>query len=132
MTDAVQLGLFGRTSSEPSPATEDEISGLFSTRWQGSGRWTSSGEYWTRSGSESPNADAVCSSSLALILEPQVGSRYYLSARACAGILRRAEKRGKRLPEALRAALLAVASQTSPEPLGGGRVSADGLRTSSE
>ena len=120
MTDAVQLGLFGRTSLEPSPATADEISALFSTRWQGSGRWTSSGEYWTRSSSESPNADAVSLSSLASILEPQVGSKYYLSARACAGILRRAEKRGKNLLPALRAALLAVVSRPSPEPLGGG------------
>ena len=120
MTDAVQLGLFGRTSSEPSPATADEISALFSTRWQGSGRWTSSGEYWTRNSSESPNADDASLSSLASILEPQVKSRYYLSARACAGILRRAAKRGRALPPALEKALTAVSALTSPEPLGGG------------
>jgi hypothetical protein len=37
-----------------------------------------------------------------------VPQRYFLSAKACAGILRRAEKRGKLLPEQLRNALLAV------------------------
>ena len=35
--------------------------------------------------------------------------RYYLSPKACAGILRRAEKRGKALPAALAAALRSVA-----------------------
>ena len=38
--------------------------------------------------------------------------RYCLSAKACAGILRRAAKRGKALPEHLRAALEAVAIPT--------------------
>jgi hypothetical protein len=38
-----------------------------------------------------------------------------LTPRACQGILRRAEKRGKDLPEALKSALLAVASQTPPQ-----------------
>jgi hypothetical protein len=47
-----------------------------------------------------------------------VPRRYCLSAKACAGILRRAEKRGKELPDALKAALMAVASmgQTEPAP----------------
>ena len=34
-----------------------------------------------------------------------VPERYFLSAAACAGILRRAERRGKKLPEHLEAAL---------------------------
>jgi len=38
-----------------------------------------------------------------------VPPRFYLSAKACAGILRRAEKRGKDLPPALLRALEAVA-----------------------
>jgi hypothetical protein len=38
--------------------------------------------------------------------------KYYLSARACAGILRRAEKRGKKLPELLRLALTAQAASS--------------------
>jgi hypothetical protein len=42
----------------------------------------------------------------------EVPQRYFLSATACKGILRRADKRGKELPAALKSALLAVASQT--------------------
>jgi hypothetical protein len=50
-------------------------------------------------------------SSLSDILETgDVPRRYFLSATACLGILRRAEKRGKSLPLFLRAALEAVAS----------------------
>ena len=37
--------------------------------------------------------------------------KYYLSARAAAGILRRAEKRGKKMPEVLRVALCTLARQ---------------------
>jgi hypothetical protein len=48
--------------------------------------------------------------SLSDILETgDVPLRYFLSARACRGILRRAERRGKRLPEHLELALLRVA-----------------------
>jgi hypothetical protein len=72
-------------------------------------------EFWTLNTSEYPSdGDA---SSLSDILETgEVPERYYLSATACRGILRRAEKRGKELPEALKSALLAVASQTPPPP----------------
>jgi DNA (cytosine-5)-methyltransferase 1 len=67
----------------------------------------------------SPNGVDVCSSSLSSILQPQqdVPTRYYLSAKACAGILRRAERRGKNLPERLSRALQAVVtSQTPSQP----------------
>ena len=37
--------------------------------------------------------------------ETTVDPRYYLSARACHGILNRASKRGKELPEILKTAL---------------------------
>jgi len=58
--------------------------------------------------SEWPNDAAVCS--LSSILEGQsIPQRYYLSAKACAGILRRAEKRGKVLPVELQRALQSVA-----------------------
>ena len=43
---------------------------------------------------------------------------YELSAKACAGILRRASKRGKQLPEALMQALEARASPNLPEQSG--------------
>lgn len=42
---------------------------------------------------------------LSRILEDDVPEKYYLSPKACAGILRRAERRGKALPPLLRAAL---------------------------
>ena len=131
MTDAVQLGLFGKTSQERSAAgsQREPISPLFSTPWSNSGRWNSNGEYWMRNSPESPSADAVSLSSLASILEPKVASKYFLSARACAGILRRAEKRGRELPPALKEALEAVASQELPELSGGGRGSAAGPKT---
>src|SRR5690606_11599048 len=57
-----------------------------------------------------PNDAAVCS--LSQVLERgSIPSRYFLSAKRCAGILRRAEKRGKELPQALRLALEAMAGQ---------------------
>jgi hypothetical protein len=39
------------------------------------------------------------------ILQADAPEKYYLSARACEGILRRAERRGKALPPMLREAL---------------------------
>jgi hypothetical protein len=55
--------------------------------------------------SDSPNDAAACS--LSSVLEPPdvIPSRFFLSARACLGILRRAAKRGKELPAALFRAL---------------------------
>jgi hypothetical protein len=58
--------------------------------------------------SEWPNAAAVCS--LSQVLETtSIPQRFFLSSRACAGILRRADKRGKELPPALKTALESVA-----------------------
>jgi hypothetical protein len=64
-------------------------------------------EFWTLSSSEWPSAAVVCSLSdtLETGIVPQ---RFFLSATACQGILRRADKRGKELPEALRLALESV------------------------
>lgn len=47
-------------------------------------------------------------STLSQILEANVPEKYFLSAKACAGILRRAEKRGKELPPMLKEALAEV------------------------
>ena len=56
------------------------------------------------------------SSSLSEILQKsEIPSRFFLSPKACAGILRRAAKRGKALPEALDRALRAVAESTPTE-----------------
>jgi hypothetical protein len=61
------------------------------------------GESLTHNFGECPNV--VAESSLSQILEANVPEKYYLSQMACLGILRRAEKRGKKLPEVLEAAL---------------------------
>ena len=66
------------------------------------------GEFSTLNISESPNDAVECS--LSAILIPNAPARYYLSAKACAGILRRAENRGKKLPERLETVLRSVAS----------------------
>lgn len=52
-------------------------------------------------------------SSLSAILEENADQKYYLSQRACQGILNRAERRGKELPEELKTALLRQASDGS-------------------
>lgn len=65
-------------------------------------------EFWTLNFSEFHNDADVCS--LSAILETgDLPSRYFLSAAACRGILRRAEKRGKTLPLPLLHALQIVA-----------------------
>jgi hypothetical protein len=69
-------------------------------------------EFLTLNTSEWHSAAVVCS--LSDILEiGDLPQRYYLSAKACSGILRRAEKRGKDLPKALAKALEAVAIGTT-------------------
>ena len=56
-----------------------------------------------------PNAAVVCS--LSQVLERgSIPRRFFLSSKACAGILRRAEKRGKTLPPMLHQALTSVAA----------------------
>lgn len=60
-------------------------------------------EFLTRNIGESPSA--AVESTLSQILEANVPKKYYLSAKACEGILRRAERRGKELPPMLKTAL---------------------------
>ena len=52
---------------------------------------------------EFPNAENE--SFLSQILQTGVPEKYYLSQKACLGILRRASARGKKLPELLQKAL---------------------------
>ena len=52
-------------------------------------------------------------STLSQILEAAPHQKYYLSEKACLGILRRAEKRGKELPEILKKALIKQAQRMS-------------------
>lgn len=118
---------FGKTSPERSAATAGETSAPSSKKRSGSqsrkpplclylkrdGRqadasWATDGAllggYSTHSFGESPNA--AVESHLSQILEVSPHPKYYLSARACLGILNRASRRGKDLPEALKTALL--------------------------
>lgn len=71
------------------------------------------GEYTTRSFGECPNEENV--SRLSAILEDTPHPKYYLSARACAGILRRAERHGKKLLEPLKAVLIQQSQGALPQ-----------------
>ena len=133
--EAEQVHLFdrdiwsGRTSPERFPATEEKTSRRSSrksaeqpsrkppmclclrTDGQKPGASTMSwgggallGEYTTPSFGESPNEENV--SRLSQILEDSAPRKYYLSAKACAGVLNRAERRGKALPPELKEALM--------------------------
>lgn len=76
--------------------------GAATMKWEDDGAWL--GECMMRNTGESPNVAVV--SRLSQILEATPQEKYSLSAKACQGILRRAERRGKDLPETLKAALL--------------------------
>ena len=115
----------GKTSQEHSAVTKAKTSGRSSKRSQKSNRktpifldlrgvghtqdvsWETDGallgDYTMHSFGESPREENA--SHLSQILEELAPRRYCLSAKACQGILNRAEKRGKELPEILREAL---------------------------
>ena len=123
--DSIQLSLFGKTCPEPSRPTEETtsepflknllkfaggIQSLDLTTANGNlpeRLWAtvspSRGGSWTRNTGECPSA--ARESTLWQILQADAPEKYYLSARACEGILRRAERRGKALPPMLREAL---------------------------
>lgn len=99
-------GWFGKTS----PACyqiDQALSDPLSVDWQRSGMGGPT-EFWTLNISAWHSGASVCSLSQVLEDGP-VPQRHFLSARACAGILLRAEKRGKKLPTLLRTALTEVA-----------------------
>lgn len=139
------LGLWsGKTCPEHSAATKDKTSRQSSKRssasqsrkppilkclkkagtpgvattmkWEDDGAWL--GECMTRNTGESPNVAVV--SRLSQILEETPQEKYSLSAKACQGILRRAERRGKDLPETLKAVLL-MQSESGGGCDGGGK-----------
>lgn len=106
-------GSCGKTSPEFCPTRADGLSlpssGAFSTSGM-----ASRGECWMLNSSEWPSDASV--SSLSDVLETQpLPERYFLSPRACVGILRRAERRGKKLPDRLRIALEEVGSRIAPQ-----------------
>ena len=106
-------GLLSKMSPAYYPAIEGETLPSSFNGWQNAGMaWP--GGFLTLSISEWPSAAVVCS--LSQVLEADVAPKYYLSPRAAAGILRRAEKRGKELPEQLRGALEVLAGNLKPNP----------------
>ena len=121
--DFIQGGLFGRTSQERCLATAGLILRQSSNASQvpkfqclvlGDGQepeWceadrvtsTCNGASSTLNIGESPSAEK--GSTLLQVLEAAVPQKYYLSQRACKGILKRARDRGKKIPPLLEYAL---------------------------
>lgn len=93
----------GRGADGANPEQSPETDGL----WHGDSLTLNIGE--------SPNA--VKESLLSQILEDNVPQKFYLSARACQGILVRASRRGKPLPELLKQALLDMIEWWNPGTL---------------
>ena len=116
----------GRTCPAPSPPTEEMTSKLSSKQlselkkkgsrclrlritdgqnqtyfWETDGAWLT--EFSMLNTGVSPSA--AQESTLSQILLAEVPEKYYLSPKACLGILRRASVRGKELPEVLKKAL---------------------------
>lgn len=105
-------GSSGKMYQASSAAAADGTLAPSSGRWLNSGMG-SHGEFLTLATAEFHSA--AVESSLSEVLQAQpLPERYFLSPRACAGILRRAKKRGKTLPEPLAVALEAVAGLLTP------------------
>jgi len=79
-------------------------------------RGGASGGCLTLNGSEWPSDAAVCS--LSQVLENHVDLKYCLSPKACLGVLRRAERRGRQLPLLLQQALERVAQTITKDKQG--------------
>lgn len=127
--DCIQLSLFGKTCPELSVPTEEKIS---EPCWKNLPAWNNQtlqfldlrvggadgakqeqspgtdgawlGDSLMLNIGESPREENV--SLLSWILQVDVPEKYYLSAKACRGILTRASRRGKKLQELLETALL--------------------------
>ena len=103
-------GFCGRTCQEYFPP-EITLSDSFSGRWKNSGM-ACAGQRLTLNSSEWRSGAVVCSLSDTLETS-DVPQRFYLSPTACAGILSRAKKSGKNLPEKLNKVLASVANKSS-------------------
>ena len=120
----IQLSLFGKTSLEHSAAGMDGIFKPCSGRsqrpifqclqaddgqtpaWYEAAEFASHGASLTRNIGACPSEQSA--STLAEVLETTAPRKYYFSPTACAGILRRAKRRGKALPPILLEALTQV------------------------
>ena len=118
LTEHAPVGWFGRTCPASCHRTEDGTLAPSSEGWRNSGMGGPT-ESWTLNTLEF-HSGAVASSLSDILETGDVPQRYFLSATACRGILRRAEKRGKALPPTLLQALqrVAEASEESATPEG--------------
>lgn len=109
------VGCSGRTSRASSRPTRAATSGRSLRSWPTAGI-NARGECWTLNTLEYHSDADACTSSLAEVLEPMSEQLrpYCLSATAASGILRRADRRGKTLPERLAEALAHVAGRPTP------------------
>lgn len=82
--------------------------------WEMDSAWL--GDVWTLNSGASPREER--GSSLLQILEDSPRPKYYLSPRACRGILRRVRERGKELPEKLEQALILQSGLLLPHDWG--------------
>lgn len=101
----------------------EQISEESSFDWPKSGTVLRHGSHWIPNSLALPREGAECSGfprvTLSQILQKDAPSKYWLSKKACAGILRRAAKRGKSLPPQLEQAFLSGAGlEKPPEPTG--------------
>ena len=122
-----QLSLFGKTYQEHSPQTEVKTSGasLKSSRTSGTnpyqfldlraGNGLTRERSWQTDGLSRGDASTLavgafpsvaCESFLSQVLVNYAPEKYYLSAKACLGILLRATRRGKNLPPELEDSLM--------------------------
>ena len=102
-------GFCGKTSRASLVPLGEEISTASSLLWGNSGMG-SHGQCLTLNTLEF-RSDAVGSSLSHILERGNLPPRFYLSPKACAGILRRAQKRGKSLPPALQKALEETANK---------------------
>ncbi len=103
-------GWFGKTCPASCPVEAETILPASFEGWGNSGMGSPT-EFLTLNTLEFPSDAVACS--LSDVLEVgNVPQRFFLSATACRGILRRAEKRGKELPKQLQQALEQVEQTT--------------------
>ena len=129
--EGIQLTLFGKTSQERSlhimGETFKKCSGKSqkptfqclnlddeqAPEWFEAAKSAPRGGCLTLNFGECPSEESV--SILSEVLETTAPEKYCLSATACAGILRRAERRGKELPPILKNALETVVCASTQE-----------------
>ena len=110
LIDLSPSGLSGKMYPASCHLTEEKILEPSSQRWGKSGMGGPT-ESWTLNTTEFPSDADVCF--LSDVLEiGEVQEKFYLSPKACRGILRRAERRNKELPLQLQSALLSAAQET--------------------